>query len=591
MRQLTFLDVLFLAFTQSASFRMRTHKKAARVLTPNDGEDYVHALSTTNRFCPVRCASEIVQPASTSELAAWLRTANGSRSFTVKGGGHSYGCQSVPADGGVMIHTGRLKDARVFRRSNGTAYLRAGAGLTFDEIIPRLAKMGYSMPHGECITVGLGGWTMNMGQHPELKNFDNKWGYDGQPYLTKGTFVNYAGTIFTVDKDGLHLVELGSESWLTWYTRSLATQVKADGLNLFTGNLGAASNMMKIFKIWGASLAIATDFEIELLPKPEPGFFQVTYSITDLLDDTDGKGQRLMQALFEVVASGGPDPNLDCGIFYASDYFRGTKEGAIALKCTDWASPTGATIASVAPPGYRSFEPKASAFLFWTKDSYGKGWVPMWHAELLDNFRQVGGAEKYRDYLRALEHGDAAGPNACDACSSELMYMLEPSTSPHIMFDNFCSAGLSNQNACSAFVNRIKSTFLNDDREIMYKQNLPSCHANPNWKSQLGEYAYGGWELGSTLKFTWDYTNVVDFWMGLGHSDNDAICEANQAQPVGATCQQHGITAEDLVSAELAYVRSKCPTWDSYDDFDGQNNGCTAYIYGAATAVPVTDVE
>merc|ERR1719382_660680 len=202
--------------------------KAAIILKPGDlsnRQAYLHALATTNRFCPTRCASEIVQPDNAAELAEWLRD-NQDKSFVVKGGGHSYACQSVPQDGGVMIHTERMNDIKVFRRPDGSAYVRAGAGLTFDQLVPRLAKMNYSMPHGECLTVGLGGWALNLGNHPELKNFDNKWGYNGKGFINKITMVSYKGSIFTVDKDGIDLVELGKESWLGWHSRALLTKAK-----------------------------------------------------------------------------------------------------------------------------------------------------------------------------------------------------------------------------------------------------------------------------------------------------------------------------------------------------------------------------
>jgi len=587
--------VLFL-LTASDAFRHRhTRQKTeskARILTPADGAAYTHALSSTNRFCPTRCASEIVQPATTQELAEWIR-ANPDTNFTVKGGGHSYGCQSVPQDGGVLIHTERFNGQEVFKRPDGSAYVRAGAGLTFDQLIPRLAKMNYSMPHGECLTVGLGGWALNLGNHPELKNFDNKWGYDGKHFIKKITFVNYAGTIFTVDEKGMNLVELGKESMARWKYRQATTRVKGEALNLFTKDIAASGPVMKAFKIWGASLAIATEFEIELIPKSEPGFFQVTYGANDIFNDKDGRGAKLMKAIVDVVANAGPDPDLDCGIFYAGDYFQGTREGVIALKCTDWASERGDTVAKVAPPGYRKIETKKSGFAFWTLDSYGKGWVPMWHAEPLAKFQEINGAEKYRDFLRALDRGDASGPNPCDSCSSELMYMLEPSVVPNIMFDNFCSGRQSNQDACAAFVFRLKENFLDDNREIMYKQNLPSCSADPKWKSQVAEYGSFGWELGSTLKFTWDPKKKVQFWLSLGNSgkNNGAVCEAAKVQPVGATCQRHGITNDDLVQAELAKVKEKCPAFRSYSDFDNQNNLCSDYIYDVASPLSVTMVE
>lgn len=573
---------------------LRGHKNRkpsqAQVLTPADGDEYVRALTTINRFCPVRCASEIVQPASTAELAGWIR-GNIGKPFTVKGGGHSYGCQSVPQDGGTMIHTGKLNQARVIKRADGTSFLRTGTGLSFDQVVPRLQKMGYSVPHGECLTVGMGGWNFNVGQHPELKNFDNEWGYNGKAFLSKATFVDYDGTIFTVDKNGLTLVELGNSSWLAWQAKAVKTSAAAAAMWLGSVvmneiDIVAVSNEMRVFKAYGASLAIATEMELELIPKPEPAFIQVNYGMNDILDEAGGKGKQLMQAIYDVVADA-TNKKIDCGIFYADNYFPGTKEGCVALKCADWESPTGENVKLAAPAGYRFFGPKKSGFLFWSMDSYGKGWVPVWHAEKVDQFERAVGPEKYRNYLRILQNGDEFGPNPCDSCTSELMYMEKPVRHAHIMFDNLCSARRANQDACSAFVLRNKDAF-NGDRDILYKQNLPSCATNPKWKGEIAEYMSGAYLIAQSLKKCWDSRGVVDFWLGIGHKSNADSCEATKAQDVGATCKRHGIGPDDLVEAELQYVRSKCPMFESFTDFDSQNNQCSDYIYNAATPLPLT---
>jgi len=554
--------------------------KVARVLTPADGAEYVAALSVTNRNCPLRCAAEIVQPSSTEELAAWLTSNNGAKPFIVKGGGHSYGCQSVPADGGVLIHTARLNNAEVFKRKDGTSFLRTGPGLTFDQLIPRLNMMNYSMPHGECLTVGMGGWTLNLGNHPELGNFNNKWGYDGKAYLSKVTFVDYRGTVFYVDKDGMHLVKLSpNDSWISYQVRRKRTEALAGIMNV-AGKLGgsdivAAGNVMRIFKFYGANIAIATELEIELLPKPEPGFFQVTYAVSEILDKNGGK-ERL-QAIWDAVWSAGADEDIDCGMVYFSDYFKGTKEGAIALKCVDWASPSGDTVRRIAPAGYRAFQAKASGFLIWAKDSYGKGWVPSWHGEDPEQFVEAGGVEKYRDFVIALE----SAANPCDSVGSELMY-----NGRLVMVDNFAVASQANQDACAAFSAKLKDILLGD-RPIIYKQNLPMCRANSDWKSELIEYSNGLNIVANRLKKLWDEKRLVDFWLGIGH-DNSQACEALSVQPAGQTCLQHGITSDQMVEAEHNYAKRKCPKYDSYVDSESQNNNCVKHIYKVATPLPVT---
>ena len=62
-----------------------------------------------------------------------------------------------------------------------------------------------------------------------------------------------------------------------------------------------ALDIMRIFNMYDARLAIATGFEIERIPKPEPGFFQVTYGISDLRDKAGGRGKQLMQAMCDAV--------------------------------------------------------------------------------------------------------------------------------------------------------------------------------------------------------------------------------------------------------------------------------------------------
>lgn len=91
------------------------------------------------------------------------------------------------------------------KRSDGTAFARLGSGLNFQDIIPQLNKMGYMMPHGECITVGLGGYLLNNGNHPESQNYERI--YNERPYLSKITGVDYDGNVFAIDKTGLTYVQ------------------------------------------------------------------------------------------------------------------------------------------------------------------------------------------------------------------------------------------------------------------------------------------------------------------------------------------------------------------------------------------------
>jgi len=130
--------------------------------------EYRAAVALYNAFCPLRCPDEVVLPSSQIELAEYLQdmqARNKTMPITVRGGGHSYTCQSSSSTGAV-IDMRRFRQLHIDRRSDGVLEATVGAGLTTGEISSVLDAKGWSMPHGICSTVGVGGYLLNDGNNP-----------------------------------------------------------------------------------------------------------------------------------------------------------------------------------------------------------------------------------------------------------------------------------------------------------------------------------------------------------------------------------------------------------------------------------------
>lgn len=563
--------------TSSALLALATVSSAtARILSPTD-DDYVAALATTNRFCPVQCATEIFQPESTADLAAWMRTERSKHNhITVKGSGHSYGCQSVPRDGGMMIHTALLNKAEVVKRANGTAFARLGAGLNFQDVVPQLNSMGYLMPHGECITVGLAGYHLNTGGHPETDNWSRFYG--DQPFLSKMTAVDYDGNVFTIDDKGLtYLDPSPNMDASARNVRKELTQALGDQLELAlaqgpSGVEPAASSTLRLMQNYGANLIVATEFEIELVPRSEPDYFLITYPVALVVADVN-----LVQALVDFMF-GVDEEELSCGIVFMTDALPGNVDG-ISLKCMDWQGRGRAFLAQQVPVGYKSLKRVPySGFFVWNKDSYGLGWTPQFFVEPVALFNAASGVEKWRQIILAMSRPDSP----CTSC------MLELNRGPGLYYnDMMCGAEGAGQDQCSDFTYEQQASLLGE-RPNFYKRNLPSCRANPRWQPE--NLGYGLlYPLAQQLKQAWDSGGVVDFWLGINHEDNDKACEATHVQEIGATCKAHGITALDLVAAVRNDATSRCAKVYKYPSTTEQNTKCAMKWERCATSLKIID--
>jgi len=87
---------------------------------------------------------------------------------------------------------------------------------------------------------------------------------------------------------------------------------------------------MRLMQTYGASLMIATEFEIELIEQREPNYLIIAYPMTLVEENKD-----LVQELVDFTAQVEGENDLSCGLSYFTDLLPGGLDG-IVVKCMDW---------------------------------------------------------------------------------------------------------------------------------------------------------------------------------------------------------------------------------------------------------------
>ena len=76
--------------------------------------------------------------------------------LSVRGGGHSYSCEST-VHGGIMIDTRKLRKFEVFQNATDP-FVELGAGNTWGQVLPKLEAHKFVAVHGQCTSVGVTGF-------------------------------------------------------------------------------------------------------------------------------------------------------------------------------------------------------------------------------------------------------------------------------------------------------------------------------------------------------------------------------------------------------------------------------------------------
>jgi len=186
----------------------------------------------------------IVLPKTAEDVSHILKTAKEYNTpISVRSGGHSYTCNGIKQDAIhlVMTNFNRIEEVNTGESETGKAAW-LGTGAIWGNVLRTLDPEHTSYPHGQCRSVGVGGFLLGGGVN-WLGTY-NKYGY-GAEGIVKMNAVLADGSIVTVDKDR------------TTYQDGRVVNHTPDN-NLFFGLRGA-----------GSSLAIVTEFLYIVHNEPE----------------------------------------------------------------------------------------------------------------------------------------------------------------------------------------------------------------------------------------------------------------------------------------------------------------------------------
>merc|ERR1719422_936104 len=209
------------------------------VLVPSD-ETFEATRKVMNAACKAQPVV-IVVPRTEEDISTILKTATKyNMEVSVRSGGHSYTCTNIK-EGGVHIDMRQFNTLEMMDTSlspTGKA-LRLGPGRQWGDVLEFAPPTQYSYPHGQCRSVGVGGYLLGGGVN-WLGTY-NKYGY-GAEHVLRMRVVTANGTIADLSPGRVTLHPKYEHEPVT----VLSTHPNND---LFFAMRGA-----------GASFAIATEF-------------------------------------------------------------------------------------------------------------------------------------------------------------------------------------------------------------------------------------------------------------------------------------------------------------------------------------------
>jgi len=225
------------------------HYEVVGEVLPCCGPAYERRRLVNNRACTAK-PYVIVSPSTTEDVAAtvgWARRNN--IQISVRSGGHGYTCNQLK-EGAILIDLRLLRGIELVRtKKSQTGYAAVlGPGATWGQVQRKIPLNRYSYPHGQCRSVGVGGYILGGGVN-WLGTY-NKYGYAAEQVL-KIRVVTANGTILDLTP--------GRTVLYPKYSHEHISHLIPDRHNdLFFAMRGA-----------GSSYAIATEFLYTVHPTPE----------------------------------------------------------------------------------------------------------------------------------------------------------------------------------------------------------------------------------------------------------------------------------------------------------------------------------
>ena len=203
---------------------------------------------TENGLCNNIFPDLMVVPKSTKDVASIVKI---SRRYnvplSVRSGGHSYICASIKPNG-IHIDMRSLNKVQLTTRHPfgppGPAVL-LGPGQTWERVLSIIPMDRYTMIHGQCMSVGVGGFLLGGGF--QASGTTQRLGF-GSFNVLQYTLVNAEGDILKVSESNLTVIDSK-----TGYQRHIK-----DSYNLF-----------RSLQFAGPSFGIVTEFHYRLFDGPE----------------------------------------------------------------------------------------------------------------------------------------------------------------------------------------------------------------------------------------------------------------------------------------------------------------------------------
>merc|ERR1719312_513637 len=221
-------------------------QQSGAVYTPGQS-GYEEKRKVMNAACTARPAV-IVVPNFDQDISFIIRaTKANNMELSIRSGGHSYTCTNIK-EGGVhmdMRSFNKMEMVDTTLSPTGKA-LKLGPGRIWGDVLEFAPPERYSYPHGQCRSVGVGGYLLGGGVN-WLGTY-NKYGY-GAEHILKMKVVLSDGSVAWVDKDRTEIF---------YPANSVRTVTHTEENNLFFALRGA-----------GSSFGIVTEFLYMINTTPE----------------------------------------------------------------------------------------------------------------------------------------------------------------------------------------------------------------------------------------------------------------------------------------------------------------------------------
>ena len=226
-------------------------------------QPYKKQKITQNGWCSHISPDLIIVPKSTYDVSTIVKIARYYEiPLSVRSGGHSYICSNIKNEG-IQIDTRRLNKVELTSRypfyPSGPA-LKLGPGQTWGRVLSIIPPNKYTMIHGACMSVGVGGFLVGGGA--QASGTSQRLGF-GNFNVLQFTMVDANGNIMRVSEGNITKINPYSGSQVQLH----------DEYNLF-----------RSLQIAGSSFGVITEFHYRIFKEPE---LLPTFAVVYIDDEQD----------------------------------------------------------------------------------------------------------------------------------------------------------------------------------------------------------------------------------------------------------------------------------------------------------------